>query len=104
MTTELVVLEAREAGQQDPPCLGLVTRQRQCTSEDIARWQHAELVPQHAGAPPLSNTVTIAFTRSHGLCLRPPIKLGSPVPPPKHPTFNRRNNIGALSRISSASI
>ena len=51
VTTELVVLEAREAGQQDPPCLGLVTRQRQCTSEDIARWQHAELVPQHAGAP-----------------------------------------------------
>ena len=45
------MLEAREAGQQDPPCLGLVTRQRQCTSEDIARWQHAELVPQHAGAP-----------------------------------------------------
>ena len=50
VTTELVVLEAREPGQQDPSCLGLVARQRQCTPEDVTRWQHAKLVPQHAGA------------------------------------------------------
>ena len=38
--------------------------------------------------PPLSNIVTTAFRRSHGLFLSPPSRLGRPVPPPKHPTFN----------------
>ena len=28
------------------------------------------------------------YKRQHGFCLSPPIKLGKPVPPPKHPMFN----------------
>ena len=38
--------------------------------------------------PPLSNIVTTALTSSHGFFFNPPSRLGSPVPPPKHPTFN----------------
>src|SRR5437667_6701878 len=41
--------------------------------------------------PPLSNMVTTAFSRSHGLVLRPPKRLGRPVPPPKQPTFSSRS-------------
>ena len=41
--------------------------------------------------PPLSNIVTTALTRSQGFCLRPPSKLGRPVPPPKQPTVNSRS-------------
>ena len=44
--------------------------------------------------PPLSNIVTTAFRRSHGLFFNPPSRLGRPVPPPKHPTFNCRIFIG----------
>src|SRR6185436_207639 len=38
--------------------------------------------------PPLSNIVTTACTVSHGFDLSPPSRLGSPVPPPKHPMSN----------------
>src|SRR5262249_25390189 len=38
-----------------------------------------------------SNIVTTALTSSHGLFLRPPSRLGSPVPPPKQPTVNVRS-------------
>src|SRR5688572_27367478 len=40
--------------------------------------------------PPLSNMVTTALRRSHGLRFKPPSKLGRPVPPPKHPTLSCR--------------
>src|SRR5437899_1205891 len=43
--------------------------------------------------PPLSNIVTTALTFSHGLLFNPPSRLGSPVPPPKHPTFSCRSRI-----------
>src|SRR5205823_9690128 len=43
--------------------------------------------------PPLSNMVTTALTLSHGLLFNPPRRLGSPVPPPKHPTLNCRRRI-----------
>src|SRR5688572_12847999 len=43
--------------------------------------------------PPLSNIVTTALRRSHGLLFNPPSRLGRPVPPPKHPTSNRRIRI-----------
>src|SRR5215831_11213385 len=46
--------------------------------------------------PPLSNIVTTALTSSHGLFFSPPSRLGSPVPPPKHPTLNRRRRIGHI--------
>src|SRR5439155_2558377 len=37
--------------------------------------------------------VTTALTLSHGLLFNPPRRLGSPVPPPKHPTLNCRRRI-----------
>ena len=46
--------------------------------------------------PPLSNIVTTAFTVVQGLVLSPPSRLGRPVPPPKHPTFNVRRRMRAL--------
>src|SRR5438105_7022558 len=46
--------------------------------------------------PPLSNIVTTALTSSHGLDLRPPSRLGRPVPPPKQPMFNSRRRIGTI--------
>ncbi len=46
--------------------------------------------------PPLSNIVTTASARSQGLFLRPPSRLGSPVPPPKQPTFNSRKRISTF--------
>jgi hypothetical protein len=45
--------------------------------------------------PPLSNIVTTAWACSQGLFLSPPSKLGSPVPPPKQPTFSSRSFIAA---------
>ena len=41
--------------------------------------------------PPLSNIVTTACSRSHGLRFRPPRRLGRPVPPPKQPTLSSRS-------------
>ena len=38
--------------------------------------------------PPLSNMVTTALTLIQGFCFSPPMRLGRPVPPPKHPMFN----------------
>src|SRR5207253_10311352 len=46
--------------------------------------------------PPLSNIVTTALSRSHGLCFKPPSRLGNPVPPPKQPTFSSRRRMGDL--------
>src|SRR5262249_57043564 len=46
--------------------------------------------------PPLSNIVTTAFKCSQGLCFNPPSRLGSPVPPPKQPTFSSRRRIGHI--------
>src|SRR4051812_26787520 len=46
--------------------------------------------------PPLSNIVTTALTLSQGLLLSPPSRLGRPVPPPKHPTFNSRSCIAHI--------
>src|SRR5205823_2619919 len=46
--------------------------------------------------PPLSNIVTTALSRSHGLCFKPPSRLGNPVPPPKQPTFSSRKRMGDL--------
>src|SRR5262249_33239070 len=47
--------------------------------------------------PPLSNIVTTALRCSHGLCFRPPSRLGRPVPPPKQPTLSSRKRIGLHS-------
>ncbi len=46
--------------------------------------------------PPLSNIVTTAWTCTHGLCLSPPIRLGSPVPPPKHPISSSRSRTAGI--------
>jgi hypothetical protein len=37
--------------------------------------------------------LTTAFTVSQGFLFRPPSKLGSPVPPPKHPMLKVRRSI-----------
>ena len=62
------------------------------------------MVAQNIRTPPLSNIVTTAFTRSHGFCFKPPIKLGGPVAPPKQLDSTVRNSTDALSRISQSSI
>ena len=62
------------------------------------------MVAQNIRTPPLSNIVATAFTRSHGFCFKPPIKLGGPVAPPKQLDCTVRNRIDALSRISQSSI
>ena len=85
------VLGHRQPREQDTARLALVARQRQRAAQHVARRQHAELVAQLTRTPPLSNIVTMAWTISHGLDLRPPSRLGSPVPPPKHPTFRVRS-------------
>src|SRR6185436_8032703 len=38
--------------------------------------------------PPLSNIVTTALRVNHGFVLRPPSRLGSPVPPPTQPMLS----------------
>ena len=52
--------------------------------------------------PPLSNIVTTALSVSQGLDLRPPRRLGSPVPPPTHPMFNSRSCIPPILSVSSS--
>src|SRR3989304_9910092 len=44
--------------------------------------------------PPLSNIVTIPCSSTHGFRLSPDSTLGSPVPPPRHPTLIVRSCIG----------
>ena len=46
--------------------------------------------------PPLSNIVTTACTRSHGLRFNPPSRLGRPVPPPKQPIFSSLSSTGHI--------
>jgi hypothetical protein len=46
--------------------------------------------------PPLSNIVTTASARSHGLLFNPPTRLGNPVPPPKQPTLSSRSRIAFI--------
>src|SRR6202040_3318563 len=44
------VLEGRQPREQDTPGLSGVAGERERALEDVARRQHAELVPQHARA------------------------------------------------------
>jgi hypothetical protein len=41
------------------------------------------------------------LTFSHGFVFKPPSRLGNPVPPPKHPTFNSRRRITAFYKLSA---
>ena len=66
---ERAVLEHRQAREQDLARLALVARERQRAPQHVARRQHAKLVAQLAGDPPLSNIVTTAFEVEPGIVL-----------------------------------
>ncbi len=51
---ELVVLQRRQAREQDAPRLGFVPRQRQRAFQHVARRQHAQLIAQDARTDTLS--------------------------------------------------
>src|SRR5690606_23313480 len=52
--------------------------------------------------PPLSNIVTMAWSSIHGSSLRPPSRLGNPVPPPKQPTLSMRRRTRTFYRPAGA--
>ena len=93
----LRVLERRQPREQHAPRLARVARQRERALEDVARRQHAELVAQLPGAAAAVEHRDDGVQRAATDCVfRPPSRLGSPVPPPKQPTFSWRRRIDAL--------
>ena len=91
------VLERRQARQQHAPRLALVPRQRQRALEDVAGRQHAELVAELArAAAAVEHGDDRVQIWSQGLVFSPPSRLGSPVPPPKQPTFSSRSRIAGI--------
>jgi hypothetical protein len=51
MSTKASMLDGRQSRKQDASSLALVSRQRQRTSQDITRRQHAELIAELARTP-----------------------------------------------------
>ena len=91
VAAEARVLERRQPRQQHAPRLAFVARQRQRALEHVAGGSTPSSSRSCPELPPLSNIVTTACSCSQGLRFRPPSRLGSPVPPPKQPTFSSRS-------------